>query len=216
MKVLKKDGTVVPFDRNKITTAIRKSAKRVNVQLLPDQEAYVSDVVFANCESLGYQEVPVAQLHLLVELALSHVNSDVADSYRSYRNYRKDLANMMETIWEQTQTVMYRGDKENSNADSALVSTKGSLARGYLMTELYNRFFLTAQERQAERDGFIYIHDKRDRLLCANCCLADVQAIMTGGFEMGNIWYNEPKTLDTACDVLGDIIMSMASQQYGE
>ena len=215
MKVLKKDGTVVPFDRNKITTAIRKSAKRVNVQLLPDQEAYVSDVVFANCESLGYQEVPVTQLHLLVELALSHVNSDVADSYRSYRNYRKDLANMMETIWEQTQTVMYRGDKENSNADSALVSTKGSLARGYLMTELYNRFFLTAQERQAERDGFIYIHDKRDRLLCANCCLADVQAIMTGGFEMGNIWYNEPKTLDTACDVLGDIIMSMASQQYG-
>ena len=215
MKVLKKDGTVVPFDGSKIITAIRKSAKRVNVHLSEDQEKYVTDVVFANCESLGYQEVPVSQLHMLVELALSHVNSDVADSYRSYRNYRKDLANMMDTIWEQTQTVMYRGDKENSNADSALVSTKGSLARGYLMKELYTRFFLTMEERQAERDGFIYIHDKRDRLLCANCCLADVATIMSGGFEMGNIWYNEAKTLDTACDVLGDVIISMAAQQYG-
>lgn len=216
MKVIKKDGAVVPFDQNKIITAIRKSAKRVNVCLSEQQEQYVINSVRTNCETLGFEEVPVAQIHLLVELALSHTHTEVADSYRSYRNYRKDLANMMESIWEQTQTVMYRGDKENSNADSTLVSTKGSLARGYLMTELYNRFFLTAEERQAEREGFIYIHDKRDRLLCANCCLADVSAIMTGGFEMGNIWYNEPKTLDTACDVLGDIIMSMASQQYGK
>ena len=48
-----------------------------------------------------------------------------------------------------------------------------------------------------------------------NCCLFDTKAVMTGGFEMGNLWYNEPKTIDTACDVLGDIIMMSASMQYG-
>ena len=53
-------------------------------------------------------------------------------------------------------------------------------------------------------------------IVTGNCCLADVGAVMKNGFEMGNIWYNEPKTLDTACDVLGDVIMSMASQQYGK
>ena len=48
-----------------------------------------------------------------------------------------------------------------------------------------------------------------------NCCLFDVQNVLSGGFEMGNIWYNEPKTLDVAFDVIGDIVLSAASQQYG-
>ena len=48
-----------------------------------------------------------------------------------------------------------------------------------------------------------------------NCCLLDIETVLTGGFEMGNIWYNEPKTADTAYDVIGDIVLSAASQQYG-
>ena len=48
-----------------------------------------------------------------------------------------------------------------------------------------------------------------------NCCLFDVNEVFSGGFEMGNIWYNEPKTLDVAFDVIGDIVLSAASQQYG-
>lgn len=48
-----------------------------------------------------------------------------------------------------------------------------------------------------------------------NCCLFDVQTVLSGGFEMGNLWYNEPKTLDVAFDVIGDIVLSAASQQYG-
>ena len=48
-----------------------------------------------------------------------------------------------------------------------------------------------------------------------NCCLFDVGAVLRGGFEMGNLWYNEPKTLNVAFDVIGDIVLSAASQQYG-
>lgn len=48
-----------------------------------------------------------------------------------------------------------------------------------------------------------------------NCCLFDVGAVLSGGFEMGNIWYNEPNSLDVAFDVIGDIVLSAASQQYG-
>lgn len=48
-----------------------------------------------------------------------------------------------------------------------------------------------------------------------NCCLFDVENVLRGGFEMGNLWYNEPKTLDVAFDVIGDIVLSAASQQYG-
>ena len=48
-----------------------------------------------------------------------------------------------------------------------------------------------------------------------NCCLFNVREVLSGGFEMGNLWYNEPKTLDVAFDVIGDIVLSVASQQYG-
>ena len=80
----------------------------------------------------------------------------------------------------------------------------------------YEEYFLNSLERAAAADGYIYIHDKGARQDTSNCCLFDISAVLSGGFEMGNVWYNEPKTLDVACDVLGDIIMSSASQQYGK
>ena len=110
---------------------------------------------------------------------------------------------------------MYIGDKENSNTDSALVSTKRSLIFNELNKELYQKFFMTVEELQACRDGYLYIHDMSARRDTMNCCLFDVEEVLTGGFEMGNLWYNEPKTLDVAFDVIGDIVLSAASQQYG-
>ena len=74
---------------------------------------------------------------------------------------------------------------------------------------------MTTEEIQACRDGYIYVHDMSARRDTMNCCLFDVQNVLSGGFEMGNIWYNEPKTLDVAFDVIGDIVLSAASQQYG-
>ncbi len=74
---------------------------------------------------------------------------------------------------------------------------------------------MTVEELQACREGYIYIHDMSARRDTMNCCLFDVKSVLTGGFEMGNLWYNEPKTLDVAFDVIGDIVLSAASQQYG-
>ncbi len=111
--------------------------------------------------------------------------------------------------------IKYIGDKENSNADSALVSTKRSLIFNQLNKELYKKFFLTVPELQAIRDGYIYIHDMSARRDTMNCCLFDVANVLKDGFEMGNLWYNEPKTLEVAFDVIGDIVMAAASQQYG-
>ena len=84
-----------------------------------------------------------------------------------------------------------------------------------LNKELYRKFFMNRNELQACKDGYIYIHDQSARLDTMNCCLFDVGSVLKGGFEMGNVWYNEPKTLDTAFDVMGDIILSTAAQQYG-
>lgn len=216
LKVLKKDLTLEDFDRTKIILAIRKSANRVMVELTEKEENMVVEEVFDSiCRTSIIDGVPVGTIHNYVETALQNVNPTVAESYRSYRNYKTDFVGMLDEVYNKAQSVLYIGDKENSNADSSLVSTKRSLITGHLSKELYQKFFLNTAEREAIKKGFIYIHDMRDRLYCLNCCLADVSNIMRGGFEMGNIWYNEPKSLDVACDVLGDIILSMASQQYG-
>lgn len=214
MQIIKKDGRLVAFDGEKIKVAIRKSAERVMVNLTPEQEDKVVELAYNEFNS-KMRNVTVEEIHSCVEQALKKVNNDVAESYITYRNYKKDFVGMLDQVYRKAQSVLYVGDKENSNADSSLVSTKRSLIAGELSKELYQRFFLTKDEIKAVKDGFIYVHDMRDRLYTMNCCLADVSTIMQGGFEMGNVWYNEPKTLDTACDVLGDIIMSMASQEYG-
>ena len=74
---------------------------------------------------------------------------------------------------------------------------------------------MNPEERQAAKDGYIYIHDRSARLDTMNCALLDVKAVFDGGFEMGNIFYTDPHTVDVACDVLGDVIMAAASSQYG-
>ena len=122
---------------------------------------------------------------------------------------------MMDEVYTKSQSIRYIGDKSNANTDSALVATKRSLIFNELNKELYRKFFMNRNELQACKDGYIYIHDQSARLDTMNCCLFDVASVLKDGFEMGNVWYNEPKTLDTAFDVMGDIILSTAAQQYG-
>ena len=213
--VVKKDGTKEIFDPSKIVNAISKSATRVLVKLGDEEIQNICNFVENNIAKSGKTDIPIAEMHNFVEGALEALNPSVAQSYRNYRNYKQDFVHMLDKVYQESQRIMYIGDKENSNADSTLVSTKRSLIFNELNKELYKKFFLTVDELQAIRDGYIYIHDMSARRDTMNCCLFDVASVLKGGFEMGNLWYNEPKSLDVAFDVIGDIVMAAASQQYG-
>lgn len=213
IKVIKKDGTTTQFSEQKIINAIEKSAERVMYNLTDNEK----ELVVQNVKDmvLELKEVQVKHLHNMVEASLEKVVPEVAKSYREYRDYKLDFVSMLDEVYQKAQHIMYMGDKSNANTDSTLVTTKRCLVYNELNKELYNKFFLTEEEKQACRDGYIYIHDKSARRDTMNCCLFDTKAVMNGGFEMGNLWYNEPKDIDVACDVLGDIIMMSASMQYG-
>ena len=213
--VVKKDGSLEEFNVQKVVDAVGKSATRVLVKFTPEQERFICQFVEERVEDLNLDHIQIAQMHNIVEGALERVDPTVAKSYRDYRNYKQDFVQMLDDVYKKSQNIMYIGDKENSNTDSALVSTKRSLIFNELNRELYKKFFLTTEEIQAIRDGYIYIHDMNARRDTMNCCLFDVESVLSGGFEMGNIFYNEPKSLDVAFDVIGDIVLSAASQQYG-
>ena len=215
IKIVKKDGTLEEYDIQKVVNAIKKSAARMLVELSEQDIENICKNVNNSVFSMHSKEIDISKMHCIVENALEDVNPKVAKSYRNYRDYKIDFVTMLDKVYQESQRIMYIGDKENSNADSALVSTKRSLIFNQLNKELYKKFFLTVDELQAIRDGYIYIHDMSARRDTMNCCLFDVASVLKGGFEMGNLWYNEPKSLDVAFDVIGDIVMAAASQQYG-
>ena len=218
MNVVKKDLTVEPFNDQKIVDAVNKSASRVMVELTNDDYKRIIDLVWDELIADDIDEnttCTVEELHNAVESALDEFNPKIAKSYKDYRNYKKEFIHMMDDVYTKSQAIRYIGDKSNANTDSALVATKRSLIFNELNKELYRKFFMNRNELQACKDGYIYIHDQSARLDTMNCCLFDVASVLSGGFEMGNVWYNEPKTLDTAFDVMGDIILSTAAQQYG-
>ncbi len=215
MFVIKKDGTQEEFNVNKIIAAVNKSAERILYQFDEEEIQFICKFAKERANKMNRNGITIQEMHNIVEGALEQVNPSVAKSYRDYRNYKLDFIHMMDDVYTKSQSIRYIGDKSNANTDSALVATKRSLIFNELNKNLYRKFFMTRSELQACKDGYIYIHDQSARLDTMNCCLFDVATVLKGGFEMGNVWYNEPKTLDTAFDVMGDIILSTAAQQYG-
>ncbi len=215
VRVIKKDGSTEEFQIHKVVDAVGKSAYRALTKFSVEKNKQICQYVVDKVDEIGKDEIPIPVMHNIVESALEEVKPIVAKSYRDYRNYKQDFVRMMDDVYKKSQSIMYIGDKENANTDSALVSTKRSLIFNQFNKELYQKFFMTTEEIQACRDGYIYVHDMSARRDTMNCCLFDVASVLSGGFEMGNIWYNEPKTLDVAFDVIGDIVLSAASQQYG-
>ena len=212
--IVKKNGNLEKFDPDKVKKAIISSAERVMVDLT---EEALDTVVSKVLDLLNTQtsNPTVEQVHSCCEAALEQVNPLVAKSYREYRDYKKEIVHILDKVYKKVQMITYIGDKECSNMDSALVTTQRCLIYNSLNKELYKKFFLTANEIEACKDGYIYIHDMAYRRDTMNCCLFDMANVLKDGFEMSNIWYTEPKTLQTAFNVMGDVIINTTAMQYG-
>ena len=219
MFVIKKDGTLEEYDENKIINACKKASARALDNLTDnDYKRICNNVMFYIKHKYNTDEdvdIPVSEVHSIVEKTLMELYPNSGEAYRQYRNYKIDFVHMLDDVYQKSQTIRYIGDVSNANTDSTMVSTQRSLIYGQLNKNLYRKFFLNREELQAVNDGYIYIHDMKDRLDGMKCCLFDMSNVISGGFEMGNVWYNEPKTLDVAFDVISDVAISAASQQYG-
>ncbi len=215
LSVIKKDNTVEDFKAEKIEDAVKKAAFRCDKIIEEDKLRRIVDEVRGR---LGTQtKVTVAELHELVIAVLAYLQyKQVAEAYAEYRYYKTTYAKTFEQLRQDADDVLRLGDRENANYDSSLVSTKGSLIKGYLTKSLYKQFYLSGREKQLIERGDIYIHDLRDMILgCINCCLFDIGSVLKGGFEMSNVQYNEPKSVLSALQVIGDITLVATAQQFG-
>ena len=221
--VIKKDKTIEPYDDQKVINAVTKSAQRALETLTEEDYRIICNEVFFDLAENDYtvddssedEFIPVEDIHAAVENTLLDLYPKIGRQYQQYRNYKLDFCHMLDDVYTKSQGIRYIGDVSNANTDSTMISTQRSLIYGQLNKNLYQKFFLNKEENQACNDGYIYIHDMKDRLDGINCCLFDMANVLKDGFEMGNVWYNEPKTLDTAFDVIGDITFGASAQQYG-
>lgn len=215
MKIIKKDGTVEGWNGEKIKEAVYKAAARVNQYVEPDVLNKLVEKVHS-CLIID-RDAPTKDLHKEVIYYLKYFGlTDIANSYQEYRDYKNTYAKSFEKVKDEADNVLLLGDRENANFDSSLVSTKGSLIKGYLTKELYRQFYLSKEEKELTKRGDIYIHDLRDAIFGSlNCCLFDMATVLRGGFSMSNVDYTEPTSVLSALQVIGDITLVATAQQFG-
>lgn len=215
MNVTKKDNTQEPWDTNKIKVAIRKASERCKC---PITDFSIERVILGVLSEIKDKDsVSVSELHSLVIHYLAFENfPEISKAYQEYRDYKNTYAKAFEKVKDEADSVLLLGDRENANFDSSLVSTKGSLIKGYLTKELYRQFYLSKEEKELTKRGDIYIHDMRDMLMgSVNCCLFDIGNVLRGGFSMSNVDYTEPTSVLSALQVIGDITLVATAQQFG-
>lgn len=144
--IIKKDGDLVPFNVQKVVNAVGKSAYRALTKFTEEENRRICKHVVNQVDEMGMTQIPISVMHNVVESALEAVKPVVAKSYRDYRNYKQDFVRMLDDVYKKSQSIMYIGDKENSNTDSALVSTRRSLIFNQLNKQLYEKFFMTSEE----------------------------------------------------------------------
>lgn len=138
--VIKKDGSREIFNVQKVINAVGKSAYRALTKFTTEEECKICRDVVDKVNEMDAEEIPIPVMHNIVESALEQVKPVVAKSYRDYRNYKQDFVRMLDDVYKKSQSIMYIGDKENANTDSALVATKRSLVFNQLNKELYQKF----------------------------------------------------------------------------
>lgn len=215
-QVLKKDGKrLEDFNPEKIYRAVDLASDRAGVKLDPMQ---IKALAYGVKEKLNDRDIiPVEELHLKVIEELSLYSEVVAQSYRDYRGYKQNFNKIFTNgIIGDTHTLLNKGDKENANKNSELISTKKELTSGIVSKYMTLNYEFPTDLAKAHIEGDLHSHDTTDEIYGSiNCCLFDMAKLLKDGFTLNGIQNTEPKHLETALDVVSDVILSASSQQFG-
>lgn len=214
VKVIKKYKKEEDYDFEKIRVAVQCAGERAGKKVSEDIIKHVKLIVEENLDKK--EKVTVQELHTIIEYALKDVDEDVYIEYLKYNNYKHRFPFAFNEMLQEGKRVIFNGDKENANKNSALNSTQKEILGGLVSEQIMLNYELKNEIAKAHNDNWIYIHDLRDRFLFnINCCLFDLASVLKDGFELNGIEIEEPDTLETAFDQTNDIIMCASSQEYG-
>jgi ribonucleoside-triphosphate reductase len=218
MKVIKRDGTTVDFDRNKIVVAIRKANDAVEPDARVSEEQI--EQIVSNIEGKKRERYLVEDIQDMVEHDLMALGKyTLSKAYIIYR-YERALVRHANTTDESILSLIKNANKdvmdENSNKNALMASTQRDLIAGEVSKDLTRRLLLPEDISKAHDEGAIHFHDA-DYFLqpIFNCCLINIGDMLDNGTVMNGKMIESPKSFQVACTVVTQIIASVASAQYG-
>ena len=218
MKVIKRDGASVDFDRSKIITAIQKANAAVE-EGARVSEAQIEAIV-QSIESRKKDRVLVEDIQDIVEQKLMEMGKYVlAKAYIIYR-YTRALVRKANTTDDSILRLIRRDNKdvmeENSNKNAVTAATQRDLIAGEVSRDLTRRVLLPEKISKAHDEGTIHFHDT-DYFIqpIFNCCLINIGDMLDNGTVMNGKLIESPRSFQVACTVMTQIIASVASNQYG-
>lgn len=218
MKVIKRDGRHVDYDRNKIVIAIQKANDEVEpYEQISEEKIYN---IIASIENRGLAEMQVEDIQDIIEQKLMQEKKFVlAKTYIIYR-YTREMVRKANTTDESILSLIKNSNKdvmeENSNKNAIIASTQRDLIAGEVSKDLTKRVLLPEKIVKAHEDGVLHFHDA-DYFLQSifNCCLINIGDMLDNGTVMNAKLIESPKSFQVACTVMTQIISAVASSQYG-
>ena len=218
MKVIKRDGRVVDYDKTKIKIAVEKA----NTEVGKKEKASKEDIktITEYIEELGKKRILVEDIQDIIEAKLMELGKyELAKKYIVYR-YTRALVRKSNTTDESILGLIRRNNKdvmeENSNKNAIIASTQRDLIAGEVSKDLSKRILLPEKIINAWEDGILHFHDA-DYFIqpIFNCCLINIGDMLDNGTVMNGKMIDSPKSFQVACIVTSQIIATVASNQYG-
>lgn len=218
MKVIKRDGRAVDYDRAKIQIAIEKA----NTDVKPKDRANKEDIkgIIEYIEELNKKRMLVEDIQDIIEEKLMEIEKyELAKKYIVYR-YTRALVRKQNTTDETILGLIRNENKElaeeNSNKNTLLASTQRDYIAGEVSRDLTKRLLLPEKIAKADADGVLHFHDA-DYFVqpIFNCCLINISDMLDNGTVMNGKMIESPKSFQVACTVTTQIIAAVASNQYG-
>ncbi len=218
MRVIKRNGREVGYDRNKILVAIQKANDEV------DEKERITDekieAIIASIENRNKDTMQVEEIQDIIEQKLMAEKKFVlAKTYIIYR-YTRELVRKANTTDESIMSLIQNSNKdimeENSNKNAAIASTQRDLIAGEVSRDLTRRILLPDKISKAHDNGVLHFHDS-DYFVQSifNCCLVNIGDMLDNGTVMNGKLIESPKSFQVACTIVTQIIAAVASSQYG-
>ena len=221
MKIIKRNGSEVPFDITKIITAVTKASDSVSgkSRLTREQITQIAAEVTDQCQSLN-RAVSVEEIQDMVENKLMDMKAhDIARHYITYR-YVQSLKRQTNTTDERILSLIECQNEEvkqeNANKNPTVNSVQRDYMAGEISKDLTARLLLDPEIVKAHQEGLIHFHDS-DYFAqhMHNCDLVNLEDMLQNGTVISGTYIEKPHSFSTACNIATQIIAQVASNQYG-
>ena len=220
LKVVKRDCTVVDFDKSKIENAILKAMKNGSGIIKPKIAENIANEIYE--ENKDKDELSISDIETMVYDKLitkkQRLTAKAYEGYRSIREFQRENTNTTdEQIQELLSGTSDYWNNENSNKNSKLLTTQRDYMAGIVSTDITRRFLLPPEVVQAHDDGLIHFHDADYFGMNAihNCCLINLEDMLQNGTCINKVKIDKPHRLITATTIATQIITAVTSSQYG-